>query len=259
MSQNDTETPRFYDYTFVLTAGDCDCARRMPLALLLRRVIEVATLHANELHIGWTDLAPMNIIWVLSRVHIHLDRFPIPNEELTLRTWVVDFTRMYSNRAFKLLDADGNEIGQVLSMWVCINQTTRTAADITELHGERFINDSLKCTLPRLRKLPVTPLDSATAVENYRFEYSDLDFNGHVNSARYVEAILNLWTPETYNKYLPKDLSINYLHECRYGQTAVIAADERLDSDTGTMNATVTLRCNDKPCVNVAIRFEPAQ
>ena len=100
---------------------------------------------------------------------------------------------------------------------------------------------------------------AAMTVANRRFEYSDVDFNGHVNSARYAECVLDLWTLDLYYKYLPAQFVINYLHECRYGQTAVIAADERLDSDTGTMDAAVTLRCNDVPCVNVAIKFIPAE
>lgn len=261
MNENESRggaAPLTYDHTFTLTAGDCDCARRMPLALLLRRVIEVATLHANRLHIGWTDLAPMNIGWVLSRVHLHLDRFPRPNEVLTLRTWVEDFTRMYSNRAFSLIDAQGREIGQALSMWVCIDLKARTAADITALHGERFINTGLKCTLPRMRKLPSTALDAATLVDNYRFMYSDLDFNGHVNSARYAEAVLNLWDPAVYRAYEPRDFEINYLHECLFGERATIAADE-VRAEDGTMTATVTLWREDTPCVNARVTFVPAK
>lgn len=257
MQSNDN--PLVFTHRFTLTAGDCDCARRMPLPWLLRKVIETATLHANRLGIGYRDLAPMGIVWVLSRVTMRVDRYPGPNEDLSLTTWVQDATRLYSTRCMTLSDADGKPMAHITSMWVCINITERTAADISALGLDRFVSPGIVCPLPRTRKLPVVALDGATMTANRRFEYSDVDFNGHVNSARYAECVLDLWTPETYQKFLPAEFVINYLHECRYGQTAVIAADERLDSDTGTMNATVTLRCDDKPCVNVAIRFEPAQ
>lgn len=255
----DNENPLVFTHRFTLTAGDCDCARRMPLPWLLRKVIETATLHANRLGIGFRDLEPMGIVWVLSRVTMRVDRYPGPNEDLSLTTWVQDATRLYSTRCMTLSDADGNVIGHITSMWVCINIKERTAADISSLGLDRFVSKNIVSPLPRTRKLPVVPLDGATTVADRLFEYSDVDFNGHVNSARYAECVLDLWTLDTYYKYLPAQFDINYLHECRYGQTAVIAADERLDSDTGTMDAAVTLRCNDVPCVNVAIKFIPAE
>ncbi len=249
-----------YSHTFTLTAGDCDCARRMPVTLLLRRIIEVATLHANALHIGWADLAPLNIGWVLSRVHIHFDRTPGPNEELTLQTWVQDWSRLYSNRAFTLLDAQGVPVAHALTMWVCIDLTARTAADIGVLHGERFINSERTSPLPRLRKLPLTQPDAATLVGDHRFVYSDLDFNGHVNSARYAEAILNLWPQDTYLGYMAADFVINYLHECRYGQRATVAAAESLDADTGAMTAAVTLWTDGATAAaNAAVTFVPVR
>lgn len=251
------ENPLIFNHKFTLTAGDCDCARRMPLPWLLRKVIETATLHANSLGIGFKDLEPMGIVWVLSRVTMRIDRYPGPNDELSLTTWIQDATRLYSTRCMTLNDADGNAIGHITTMWVCINIVERTAADISSLSLDRLVAGDCTCPLPRTRKLPTVSVDSATKVVNRRFEYSDVDFNGHVNSARYAECVLDLWTPDTYKNYRPTEFVINYQHECLYGQTATIAACEQADSDTGAINTSITLRCNDTPCVNVAIKFEP--
>ena len=93
----DNENPLVFTHRFTLTAGDCDCARLIKEGVETdsAKVIETATLHANRLGIGFRDLEPMGIVWVLSRVTMRVDRYPGPNEDLSLTTWVQDATRLY--------------------------------------------------------------------------------------------------------------------------------------------------------------------
>ena len=48
--------PRLFERTYFLTPAECNPQQRMPLTLLINRIIEVATLHATELGIGYADL-----------------------------------------------------------------------------------------------------------------------------------------------------------------------------------------------------------
>ena len=57
---------RKHTHDYFLTAGECDATGHMPVQLLVSRVIEVATEHANSLNIGYANLQPRGIAWVLS-------------------------------------------------------------------------------------------------------------------------------------------------------------------------------------------------
>ena len=61
---------------------------------------------------------------------------------------------------------------------------------------------------------PITDGDWA----KYRFRYTDLDFNQHVNTVRYVELLMNqchidYWTKKRLNRF-----EISFSKECTYNQ-----------------------------------------
>ena len=57
---------------------------------------------------------------------------------------------------------------------------------------------------------------------SYRFTYSDIDFNRHVNSARYVELIANCFPLELFDRHRMRRLDIAYIHEAPYGSEAIV-------------------------------------
>ena len=52
---------------------------------------------------------------------------------------------------------------------------------------------------------------------NYTVKYSDLDINGHLNSIKYMEAMLDLFDIETYRTRSIARFEIAFLAEGRYG------------------------------------------
>ena len=58
----------------------------MPITLLLTRIIEVATEHADMWNIGYSTLSADNLAWVLSRVSIEMTQYPKVNRKYTVVT-----------------------------------------------------------------------------------------------------------------------------------------------------------------------------
>jgi hypothetical protein len=56
--------------------------------------------------------------------------------------------------------------------------------------------------------------------------YSDIDFNGHVNSMKYIEWMVDALTVEVVAEMSALRLDINYLHEARLGETLTICCGE---------------------------------
>lgn len=53
-------------------------------------------------------------------------------------------------------------------------------------------------------------------VRAHRFGYCDIDFNRHVNSCRYIEALLNDRSVEFYDNHMIKRFEIAYMDEIHY-------------------------------------------
>lgn len=220
---------REYTHRYFLTAGKCDAAQRMPLSLVARHVIEVATEHANAWGAGYAELITHNEAWVLSRLTIEMTRYPGINEEYELTTWVEGFNRHFSERNAEIKDGKGNIIGYVRSIWFAINIDTRQPADLSRL---RVIADNVgdrPCPIAKQSRL--RPVSNPYSTDSYRFRYSDIDFNRHVNTVRYMELILNQWDMEWYDRHEISRFEMAFLHEARFG-TDVTVPVEKLDDNT---------------------------
>jgi acyl-ACP thioesterase len=217
-------TELIYTHEYFLAAGSCNAAGEMPITLLTARVIEVATEHANKLGIGYANLTKLGIGWVLSRLSIEMKRMPGINETYSLTTWIEGWNRMYSDRCMVVKDGAGEIIGYVRSVWVAIDIEKRTAADLSVLNADHLVSPEQECPIAKQRKLmPIVEPQRTVGVE---FGYCDLDFNRHVNSVRYIEHILNLWTPEFFDTHKIERFDIAYLQECHYGDSASLAVIE---------------------------------
>ena len=200
---------------YYLAAGECNPQGEMPLTLLMTRVIEVATLHANSWGVGYARLIQDNHVWVLSRVTIELTAYPRVNENYRLTTWIEDYNRHFSQRNMRLDDARGNTLGYVRTIWMVI--------DLSQLEYIRQNVSSLPCPIEPMSRL--RPIEQGHAVD-YTFGYMDCDFNRHVNTVRYLSHLMNLFDMDCYDNYLIHRMEISFIKETRYGETCQIVIDD---------------------------------
>lgn len=220
---------KFYKHDFFLTAGECTPQKEMPLPLLVSRLIEVATEHANIWGVGYAKLIEDNQAWVLSRVTIEMTDYPHVNEAYTIQTWVEGYNRYFSQRNFEILDSKGKTLGFARTIWLVIDMTAREMVDISSLSYVISNIYDKECPIePQSRLKAVTD----ARVSEHTFQYAETDINCHVNSVRYVELLLNQWNLNHYDEYRVKRFEIAYVKECLGGLTYSVAVneDEPLDS-----------------------------
>lgn len=246
-----------FEQTYFLTPAECNPEGRMPLTLLINRLIEVATLHANDLGIGYETLVKTSETWVLSRVAVEMRLYPGVNDHYTIRTWVCSINRLFSERDFEILLADGTIIGHARTVWAVINTSTRTASDIS-----RF--EWLRSMVPPDKSCPVEKPSRPVAVTNptrtdtYRFTYCDLDVNRHVNSSRYIELLLNRWSLDFHDHNRLTRFEIAYMHEARYDDMVEVRLAEATQSAANVSDAVrAELLCGTKPICRSLLIFSP--
>lgn len=210
----------FYSATFFLNASECNAQRIIPLPLLVQRLLETATLHSTALKAGPRELQSMGLAWVLSRLTMEMSSYPGMDSTFTIETWVESINRHFTERCFRIIDNQGNTLGNVRTVWVAIDIAGRHAADITELMSHVTPTPGL-CPVKRQLKIPsVTDPD---LVRRHRFNYCDIDFNRHVNSTRYIETILNDRGVEFFDNHTITRFEIAYMNETHYADIVEIA------------------------------------
>ena len=127
-------------YPFVAEPFHCDFSGRLTLGVLGNHLLNCAGFHATDRGFGIATLNEDNYTWVLSRLAIELDDLPRQYQHFTVQTWVENVYRLFTDRNFALLDAQGHTLGYARSVWAMINLNTRKPADLLALHGGSIVD-----------------------------------------------------------------------------------------------------------------------
>ena len=228
-----------FSKTYYLAAGECNPQGELPLTLLMTRIIEVATLHANSWGVGYERLIRDNQVWVLSRVAIEMIEYPKVNTNYKLTTWIEDYNRHFSQRNMRLDDENGKPLGFVRTIWMVIDMSTRASVDIEKLGYIRENVSDIPCPIEPQSRL--RPIEQGHAVD-YTFGYMDCDFNRHVNTVRYLSLLMNMFDMDCYDHYFIRRMELSFIRETHYGETAQFVID---DSDPMESHLSITIDGDD--------------
>lgn len=219
-----------YKQNYFLYPAECDARRQMPIALLMLRTLEVATLHANALGTGVSVLSKDNQSWVVQRLTVEMKRYPRPNETYAISTWVESFNRFFVNRNFAVYDSRDEIIGYIRTVWCAIDLSTRKNCDISKFSFVTDVVTSIECPIAEQSRLrPLKDYRSA----DYTFSYSDLDFNRHVRTCRYIELLLDQWGLDFHDNHIINRFEISFINEAHYSQKVNVRVDKNgTDEDT---------------------------
>ena len=104
-------------------------------------LLNAADFHSNERDFGMNYLNPIHKTWVLSRLAVEMDEMPLAYTPFFVETWVESAMRFFTNRNFKVEDADtGKVYGYARSGWAMIDTDTRQPADIFSIRDGAIRN-----------------------------------------------------------------------------------------------------------------------
>lgn len=95
---------------------------------------------------------------------------------------------------------------------------TRKPADLLTLHGGSITDYVCQKDCP-IAKPGRIKVEEQQVLDEYKIRYSDIDLNGHVNSVKYIEHILDLFPMEWFRQKTVKRFEVAYVAESYYGDT----------------------------------------
>ncbi|MDR3118233.1 MAG: acyl-[acyl-carrier-protein] thioesterase [Mediterranea sp.] len=227
-------------YNFVAEPFHVDFNGKLTLGVLGNHLLNCAGFHATERGFGIAALNEGNHTWVLSRLAVEMNDMPGQYEHFTIRTWVENVYRLFTDRNFAIIDKDGATIGYARSIWAMINRDTRKPADLLNIHGgniTEYICQSEKCPIEKPTRIKIEAKEETATLTA---KYNDIDINGHVNSVRYIEHILDLFHLEYYRTMRIHRFEIAYITESYYGDQLKFYKEE-----TGNGEYSVEIRKNN--------------
>ena len=173
---------------------------------------DAATVHAEEMHLGPTDL---HIVWVLSRMRAQLLRPLLPYERVRCETWCPGTKGASWYRCFAFY-ANEKLVGEAQSMWVTLDpQTHRILRPSALPAAADYLHPSRR---ELFEPLPKLGCELVRPHHEHPVRYSDLDVNDHLNNVRIVELISDALDLQHQPGYL-SSLQVNYTAETACGET----------------------------------------
>ena len=202
-----------YNYEYEIKYQEVDGQKKLRLFNLENYLLEVAGTVADELGFGIQALHPMGITWILTRMSVEMYALPTHCEKIRIETWIESNVHMLSTRNFRIYSGD-TLIGQCKSVWAVLDLEKR---EIVNCFDMPIFEGSVDGEVLEMARVRMTTIPEPTGCVPHKVVYSDIDYNGHCNSCRYLQAMTDAYLPDYYGKTVRLD--INYSKEAMLGET----------------------------------------
>lgn len=203
-------------YQFVAEPFHVDFTEKLTMGVLGNHLLNCAGFHAAERGFGIATLNENHYTWVLSRLAVEMEEMPRAYEKFSIQTWIENVYKLFTDRNFAILNEEGRTIGYARSIWAMISMESRKPADLLALHGGGITDYTCnkECPIAKAGRVKVT---ESSLCGEYQTRYSDIDINGHVNSIKYIEHVLDLFPLEMFREKSLRRFEMAYVAESYYG------------------------------------------
>ena len=207
-------------YNFLAEPFHCDLNNYLFIGHLGNHLLNAADFHSSDRGYGMAYLNTIHRTWVLSRLVIELNQIPKAYEKFIVETWIDSAMRYFTSRNFKITNNDGRIFGYGKSIWAMIDTETRQPSDILSVREgliNEYVDKDYPCPIVKPSRVKID--DNAELVRTIETHYNDVDINGHINSIKYIEHVLNLWDLDWYREHQIKRFEIAYTSESHQGDS----------------------------------------
>lgn len=205
-------------YLFMAEPFHCDFQGRLMMGHLGNHMLNAADFHSTDRGFGMKYLNTINKTWVLSRLAIEMEDMPSQYDKFFVETWVENAMRYFTQRNFRVVGEDGRVYGYGRSVWAMIDTGSRQPTDILAIHDgaiSEWIEKEKSCPIDKGGRVKMS--NEPQLVRTIETYYNDVDMNGHINSVKYIEHVLDLWNLDWYRQHNIKRLEIAYVAEAHQG------------------------------------------
>ena len=203
---------------------DVDFRQRATAEALCRNFLEAAWNHAEQLGIGYGELAEHNQLWVLARLLVSVDRYPHWGEQVSLTTWPRGTSGILALRDFELFDGKANRLAAGASSWLVLDAASHRPQRIDKL-VLRVPNQITRASMAR-EPAKLQPIKTSAVTLTTTARYSDVDVNRHVNSARYLGWLLDSYSPDFHRNHSLRTWEINYVGETLWDEAVSVCSQQ---------------------------------
>ena len=194
--------------------GRCDVQHRLSLSEILLITSDTAVQDYHVRGFTYDVLKENNFAILVSRASFKINKMPMVNDMVTVRTWEEAPAGLQLSRKYEILDKDGQVLISGSSLWIVVNPESRRI-----VKPDQFTIRELPTTKTEFEGIPCGKIsipENTELLDERVIRYTDLDANGHMNNSRYGSYIMDC-LPEDLRSKNMTNFRINYSQEATLG------------------------------------------
>lgn len=174
--------------TFQVRYWMCNALGHLSSVNYFRWMQEAAFGASAAVGYDWPRYRDMGFVWLARETDIRYLRPLKYGDNVDLKTWVLDFRRFRSRRAYEFTIAHGGGLAaRAVTDWVYVTAETLQPALVPEDIQQAYLPDGPPERVPPRERFPAPPTPpSDVFTTTRRVEWHDIDMMWHVNNAVYL-------------------------------------------------------------------------
>lgn len=215
---------------FTVRSFEASASGTLSIQNLCNYFQEAAGNHAHALGVSVEQLRARHLTWMLSRLHVKVDRYPAWRDTVFIDTWPSGHNGLFATREFRMYTDAGDQVARGTSAWLVIDLKRRRAARIPD-----FIDQIPVPRIPRAIADPflkIQPLEYASIQRHYEVRYSDLDLNNHANNVSFINWAIESIPAAIQKSHDLRALEVSFKAEVNQGATIIAKARKEAQHST---------------------------
>jgi acyl-CoA thioester hydrolase len=180
--------PATHARTFRVRHYECDASSQVSHPTYLRYMQEAAFDASAAVGYGFARYQAMGCSWLIRETEIEYLHPLHYGDSVEVKTWVVDFRRVRSRRAYEFRRTGTDElVARAVTDWAFLEIASGRPVAIPEEMIAAFFPERASASYPARERLPAAEPPSSGSFQCRRWvEWRDLDPEAHVNNAVYL-------------------------------------------------------------------------
>lgn len=214
--------PEYSSVDFYAKGTDCSVNYKLSTSVFMGDLQEAADTGAKECGFDRFVLTDYNLCWIILRMKVHFIKMPVWRDKFTVHTWSCGLDKLFFDREFEVFDSDNNVIAYASSIWIMADMDSHKPANPAKIDGlENFPVQNSRLMFGgrcgRLKAPARHDMEGEPVITKFA-DYTELDWNNHVNNTRYIAWICDALYKGGYNPENITDIEINYISEVKDGE-----------------------------------------
>lgn len=230
------QSPSIWKEERLIESFDVDTLGRLRPQTLFAYLLNSAWNHAKGTNYGHDELSARNLMWVLIKVQILINRLPKWREQITVETWGKRAIRLYALRDYIITSGAGERLVSATSAWTVLNRSSgrprrfdKTSDGLPWLPGRDEIQTSLE---------KVQELSNGNELARFRVLFSDIDMNRHVNSTKYLQWMIDSHSYEHLEATEARSIELSFLSEALLKDEVAVLSEQTEDQELCSVRRT---------------------